>query len=74
MAVPDLLYGREMWSLKKRGRSRIQTAEHLRIEEGCTRAAQLGNEDVRNELDIFSLYCDIMAESRNSGRRRDGQE
>jgi hypothetical protein len=63
MAVPVLLYGRETWMLKKRDRNRIQTAEikYLRIDKCCTRADQLRIEDIRNELDVFPLYCDMMA-------------
>jgi hypothetical protein len=64
-----------VWTLKKRDRNRIRTAEikYLRIDKGCSRPDQLENEHMRNELDIFPLYCDMMAESRNSGTRAVGR-
>jgi hypothetical protein len=58
MAIPVLLYGCEIWTLKKRDWNRIQAAEmkYFRPVKGCTKIDQLRNEDIWNELGIHCLY------------------
>jgi hypothetical protein len=57
MTVPVLLYGREIWTMRKRDWNTIQAAEmkYLRTVKGCTRLDQIRNEDIRNELGISPL-------------------
>lgn len=57
MAVPVVLYGSETWVLSKREQTRLQAAEmkFLRAVKGCTLEDRNRNEDIRNELGIFSL-------------------
>jgi hypothetical protein len=62
MAVPVLLYGSEMWILRKRDWNRIQAAEmkYLRTIKGCTRLDQIRNEDIRQGLGISPLSKNII--------------
>jgi hypothetical protein len=57
MPVSVLLYGSETWTPRKTDWNRIKAAEtkYLRTVKGCIRLDQIRNEDVRNELGIFSL-------------------
>lgn len=57
MATPLLLYGSETWVNTKRIQNKIQSAEmtFLRRTKGCTRSDRFRNEDIREELHIFSM-------------------
>jgi hypothetical protein len=57
MAVPVLLYGSEIWTLRERDWNRIKATEmkYLRTVKGCTRLDQIRNEDTRKELGISPL-------------------
>lgn len=57
MAVPALLYGSESWITTTKHESKIQAAEmkFLRRVKGCTRMDQIRNEDIREELQIYSI-------------------
>ena len=67
MAVPMLLYGSETWVESKAEKSRIQAAEmrFLRRVKGCTRLDRFRNDDIRRELDIFSINRKIADNRRN---------
>jgi hypothetical protein len=67
MAVPSVIYGSETWVDLKRNKSRIQSAEmrFLRRVKGCTLRDQIRNDDIRRELDIFSLNRKIEDNKRN---------
>lgn len=58
MAVPVLMFGSESWILQERDRSKIQSAEmkFLRRVKGCTKMDQIRNEDIREELNIYSIH------------------
>ncbi|KAJ4433952.1 hypothetical protein ANN_16271 [Periplaneta americana] len=57
MATPLLLYGSKTWLNTKRIQNKIQSAEitFLRRTNGCTRSDRFRNEDIREELHIFSM-------------------
>lgn len=57
MAVPSLVFGSETWIDTSKTKSQIQSAEmkFLRRVKGCTRLDHIRNDDIRAELDIFSL-------------------
>jgi hypothetical protein len=55
--VPILIYGSEAWVLSKREESKIQSSEmlFLRSVKGCSRIYRIKNDDIRQELSIFTL-------------------
>jgi hypothetical protein len=57
MAVPVLMYGSEVWTIKKKDISRIQSAEmkFLRPVKGCTRMDHIRNEEIRTELEMYAI-------------------
>lgn len=57
MAVPVLMYGSETWVNKKKYQNAIQSSEmkFLRSVNKCTKLDKIKNEDIRKNLDIFSL-------------------
>jgi hypothetical protein len=57
MAVPTVMFGSETWTDTKKGYSKVQAAEmkFLRRIKGVTRLDRLRNDDIRRELNIFSL-------------------
>lgn len=57
MAVPQLLYGCESWTIRKQDKMKIQASEmkFLRRVKRCTLMDKIKNEDIRQELNIFSL-------------------
>lgn len=61
MAVPVLLYGSESWVLTRKKSSNIQASEmrFLRAVKGCSLLDQLRNENIRNDLNIFSIVDKI---------------
>jgi hypothetical protein len=61
MAVPVLMYGSEVWTIKKKDISRIQSAEmkFLRSVKGCTRMDHIRNEEIRTELEIYAIQDKI---------------
>lgn len=65
MAIPVLLYGSETWTLKSQDLNRIQVSEmrHLRSIKGYTIMDKIRNEDIREDLGVFSL-CDRVKEYR----------
>jgi hypothetical protein len=61
MAVPVLMYGSEAWTIKKRDISRIQSAEmkFLRSVKGCTRMDHIRNEEIRTEIEMYTIQDKI---------------
>jgi hypothetical protein len=61
MAVPVLMYGSEVWTIKKKDISRIQSAEmiFLRSVKGCTRMYHISNEEIRTELEMYAIQDKI---------------
>ncbi|XP_054710426.1 uncharacterized protein LOC129220111 [Uloborus diversus] len=57
MAVPTLLYDSETWTMNSQTTNRIQTAEmrFLRAVKHCTILDKIRSEDIRKELQIYSL-------------------
>jgi hypothetical protein len=57
ISVPILIYGSEAWVLSKREESKIQSSEmlFLRNVKGCSRIDRIKNDDIRQELSIFTL-------------------
>ena len=57
MSNPFLLYCTKLW-LPNRITSRIQSAEttFFRDTIGCTKLDHIRNEDIRNQLQIYSIY------------------
>lgn len=57
MAVPALLYGSEVWVSSNSTKRKIQSTEmrFLRKTKGCTRMDKIRNEEIRTELQIFSI-------------------
>ncbi|RZF44869.1 hypothetical protein LSTR_LSTR004494 [Laodelphax striatellus] len=57
MAAPVLLYGSESWITTKPLESRLQAAEmrFLRKVKGCDRRDQIRNDDIRTELNVYSM-------------------
>jgi hypothetical protein len=57
MAIPLLTYSSETWTLTKKQRQKIETAEmkFLRNVAGHTLKDQIRNTVIRNELKIFSV-------------------
>jgi hypothetical protein len=57
MAIPTLTYSSETWTLTKKQRQKIETAEmkFLRNVAGYTLKDQIRNTVIRNELKIFSV-------------------
>jgi hypothetical protein len=55
--VPILIYGSEAWALSKREESKTQSSEmlFLRSVKGCFRIDRIKNDDMRQELNIFTL-------------------
>jgi hypothetical protein len=56
MALPVLLYGSGIWTIKIKDMSKIQATamRYLRSVNGCTELDHIKNEDIRKELDIDS--------------------
>ena len=63
MTVPVFLYGSETWVPTKKIKNQIQTSEmkFLRRTKGCTRQQCLRNEDITEELQVFSTNDKIQA-------------
>jgi hypothetical protein len=61
MLVPVLMYGSEARTIKKKGISRIQSAEmkFLRSVKGCTRIDHIRNAEIRTELEIYAIQDKI---------------
>lgn len=66
MASPLLTYGSESWTMRKRDKQKIQSAEmkFLRRTKGCTLRDQIRNSDIRADLKIYSMTERIEENSR----------
>jgi hypothetical protein len=55
--VPILIYGSEAWVLSKREEIKIQSSEmlFLRSVKGCSRIDRIKNDDIQQELNMFTL-------------------
>jgi hypothetical protein len=60
-AVPIWIYGSEAWVLTRREESKTQSSEmlFLRRVKGCSRIYRTKNDDIRQELNIFTLMDKI---------------
>jgi hypothetical protein len=67
VAVPTAIYRSETWTVTKKIKTRIQTAEivSLRGAAGYTRADHLRNTEIREELKVFSLNIKIQSYKNN---------
>ena len=70
MGTPVLTYGSETWTKTRNGERRIQTSEmkFFRKSKGCcTLRDQIRNENIRTELNVYSMASRIREVQKNEG-------